>query len=150
MAHILPGIVCMSANVFVDTNILVYSRDLSEPTKQTLAMDRLTELWQTGTGKISTQVCNEYYTTVTKKLKPGLSKDEAWQDIEALFAWQPLAVDKKVLIKAKVCQLRYQLSWWDSLIVSAAYYCNCSTILSEDLNNSQKYFDIVVENPFLV
>ena len=139
----------MSANVFVDTNILVYSRDLSEPTKQSLAMDRLTGLWQTGTGKISTQVCNEYYTTVTQKLKPGLSKDEAWQDIEALFAWQPLAVDKKVLVKAKACQSRYQLSWWDSLIISAAFYCNCSKIISEDLNNLQKYFDIAVENPFL-
>ena len=139
----------MSDNVFVDTNILVYSRDLSEPTKRALAMDRLTELWQTGTGKISTQVCNEYYTTVTQKLKPGLSKDEAWQDIEALFAWQPLAVDKKVLIKAKACQRMYQLSWWDSLIVSASYYCNCNTILSEDLNSGQKYFGITVENPFL-
>jgi predicted nucleic acid-binding protein len=140
----------MSANVFVDTNILVYSRDLSEPVKQVIAIDRLKELWQTRTGKISTQVCNEYYTTVTQKLKPGLSKDTAWQDIEDLFAWQPLAVDKKVLIKAKACQLRYKLSWWDSLIVSAAYYCNCETILSEDLNNSQKYFDIAVENPFSI
>ena len=140
----------MSANVFVDTNILVYSRDSSEEIKQPIAIDVLTELWQKGTGKISTQVCNEYYTTVTQKLKPGLSKDEAWQDIEALFAWQPLAVDKKVLVKAKACQLRYQLSWWDSLIVSAAYYCNCSTILSEDLNNGQEYFGIVVENPFKI
>lgn len=139
----------MNANIFVDTNVLVYSRDLSEPVKQALAMERLTELWQEGTGKISTQVCNEYYTTVTQKLKPGMGKDEAWQDIEALFAWQPLAIDKKVLIKAKACQFRYQLSWWDSLIISAAFYCNCNTILSEDLNNSQKYFDIAVEDPFL-
>ena len=138
----------MSGNIFVDTNILVYSRDLSEPIKQAAALDRLTALWQTENGKISTQVCNEYYTTVTQKLNPGLSKDEAWQDIEALFAWEPLAVDKKVLVKAKECQLRYKLSWWDSLIISAAYYSNCSTILSEDLNNGQKYFDIAVENPF--
>jgi predicted nucleic acid-binding protein len=139
----------MSDNIFVDTNILVYSRDLSEPVKQALAMERLTNLWQTGIGKISTQVCSEYYTTVTQKLKPGLSKDDAWKDLEALFSWEPLAVDKKVLVKAKACQLQYQLSWWDSLIVSAAYYCNCKTLLSEDLNDSQKYFDIVVENPFL-
>lgn len=139
----------MSGNIFVDTNILVYSRDLSEPAKQAEALGRLSVLWQNGTGRISTQVCNEYYTTVTQKLKPGLSKDEAWQDVEDLFAWQPLAVDKKVLIKAKTCQSRYQLSWWDSLIVSAAYYCNCDTILSEDLNNGQKYFDITVDNPFI-
>ncbi len=139
----------MSGNIFVDTNILVYSRDLSEPVKQAAALARLTDLWQEGTGRISTQVCNEYYTIVTQKLKPGLSKDEAWQDVEALFAWQPLAVDRKVLIKAKTCQSRYNLYWWDSLIVSAAYYCNCDTILSEDLNSGQKYFDITVENPFL-
>ena len=139
----------MSGNIFVDTNIFVYSRDLSEPVKQAAALVRLTELWQEGTGRISTQVCNEYYTIVTQKLKPGLSKDEAWQDIETLFAWQPLAVDKKVLIKAKDCQSMYQLSWWDSLIVSAAYYSNCDTILSEDLNSGQKYFDITVENPLL-
>ena len=138
----------MSDNIFVDTNILVYSRDSSEAAKQARASEVLSELWKTETGRISVQVCNEYYVTVTQKLDPGLSENEAWTDIESLLAWQPLPLDERVLVKSRACQIKYQLSWWDSLVISAAFFSNCNTILSEDFSHGQEYFDIVVINPF--
>lgn len=139
----------MTGNIFVDTNILVYSRDKDEPEKQKTAAHILEELWNSGTGRLSTQVLNEYYVTVTKKLIPGLDAVNAWQDVEDLFTWQPLPVGANVLIKARICQLEYGLSWWDSLIVAAAFFCDCVVIFSEDLNGRQSYFGIPVENPFI-
>ncbi len=74
----------MSVNCFVDTNILVYTRDSSEPEKQPVAKQWLAHLWERECGRISAQILNEYYVTVTQKLKPGLSKEQARSDIRAL------------------------------------------------------------------
>ena len=139
----------MTGNVFVDTNIFVYSRDKSEPKKQKRALELVKELWESGLGRISTQVLSEYYVTVTQKLSPGLNSVDAWQDVEDLLSWKPLAIDTRVLEKARLCQLEYGLSWWDSLIVSAAFFTDCPAIISEDMSSEQRYLGIGVENPFV-
>ncbi len=138
----------MSDNVFVDTNILLYSRDSSEPEKQMLASARLDELWKNRNGRLSVQVLNEYFVNVTRKLDPGLSPEDAWDDIEALSAWEPLPLDMAVLSRSFAVQRRYQLSWWDSMIIAAAEATGCTKILSEDLSHGASYFGIEVENPF--
>jgi predicted nucleic acid-binding protein len=140
----------MSDNVFVDTNILLYSRDASEPEKQALASARLDELWEKHTGRLSVQVLNEYFVNVTRKLDPGLSPEEAWDDIEALSAWDPLPLDMAILTRAFAVHQRYGLSWWDSMIIAAAEASGCSRILSEDLADGASYFGITVENPFKI
>lgn len=140
----------MSDKVFVDTNILLYSRDTSEPAKQVIAAARLDELWENRMGRLSVQVLNEYFVNVTRILDPGLTEEEAWDDIEALAEWQPLPLDMAVLNRAYAVQQRYSLSWWDSMIVAAAEASGCSCILSEDLSDGANYFGIVVENPFKV
>jgi predicted nucleic acid-binding protein len=138
----------MTDNIFVDTNILLYWRDASEPEKQAIAAAKLAELWETRAGRLSVQVLNEYFVNVTRKLDPGLSPEEAWDDIEALFAWDPLPIDMPMLTRAFAVQRRYQLSWWDSMIVAAAEAAGCTRILSEDLSHDMNYFGITVENPF--
>lgn len=138
----------MSDNVFVDTNVLLYSRDASEPEKQAVACARLDELWEKHSGRLSVQVLNEYFVNVTRKLVPGLPPEEAWDDIESLSAWQPVPLDMPVLTRAFAVQRRYGLSWWDSLIVAAAEVAGCARILSEDLADGASYFGITVENPF--
>ena len=144
------GIVFMIAKTFVDTNILVYARDASCPEKQKVAFDLLGNLWRDRSGRLSVQVCNEYFVTVTRKLKPGLDEMDAWHDIELYEAWDPLPVDFKTLRKAREVQLRYSLSWWDSLIIASAYFAECSRIISEDLDAEQDYIGIRVVNPFFV
>jgi predicted nucleic acid-binding protein len=67
----------MTARVFVDSNVLVYERDSSEPDKQPLAEAWVRRLWEERTGRISFQVLQEFYVNVTTKRKPGLSPDEA-------------------------------------------------------------------------
>jgi len=138
----------MTDNIFVDTNVLLYWRDASEPGKQVIAAAKLAELWETRAGRLSVQVLNEYFVNVTRKLDPGLSPEEAWDDVEALSAWDPLPIDMPILTRAFAVQSRYQLLWWDSMIVAAAEAAGCTCILSEDLSNDTSYFGITVENPF--
>ena len=140
----------MSDKIFVDTNILVYSRDASEKMKQPIAIKCLEKLWQTQTGVISTQVLNEYYVTVTKKIKPGMSQKDAWEDICALMAWGPLPIDMSILHQAKLIEEKYSISWWDSMIVAAAKIGGCKTIYSEDLSNGQIFVGVKIVNPFLI
>ena len=139
----------MKDRVFVDTNILVYFRDASEPEKQNMAQGLLRRLWEEKRGRISTQVLSEYFVTVTRKLKPGLPASDAWQDVQAFLAWDPVPIDKAMMAKAYSAYTKYSLSWWDALVVVAAEQAGCRVIASEDLSAGQEYFGIRVINPFL-
>jgi hypothetical protein len=67
----------MSAElVFVDTNVLVYARASREPKKQQRADEWLDHPWRHRTGRRSLQVLQEYYVSVTQKLKPGWSETQ--------------------------------------------------------------------------
>lgn len=99
----------MDDRVFVDTNVLVYTRDTSEPQKQ--AMGWMSHLWDLRTGRLSFQVLQEYYVTVTEKLDPGLAPEVARQDVRLLSLRQPIRLDDRVLEGAWHLQDRYHLSW---------------------------------------
>jgi predicted nucleic acid-binding protein len=138
----------MPDDVFVDTNVLVYNRDASEPAKQAQAHAWVEHLWRTRTGRLSYQVLQEYYVTVTEKLSPGLSAATAREEALALCAWQPIATDRRVMEWAWRIQDRYRLSWWDALIVSAAWRADCRYLLSEDLQTNQELGRLKVISPF--
>ena len=107
----------MRDRVFVDTNILLYARDRSEPNKQAVAEACLVELWEDRNGCVSVQVLNEFFVNATQKLDPGLTRNEAWEDVEALAAWQPVPLDMPLIARGFALQERYKLSYWDALIV---------------------------------
>lgn len=138
----------MNDRCFVDTNVLVYFRDDTEPDKQQAASEWLAFLWRERNGRISYQVLQEYYITVTQKLKPGLPKQEAREEIRAMTKWQPLSVSESLMEAAWVVQDRYHFSWWDSLIVSAAQLLECEYLLTEDLQDDQEIEGVTVINPF--
>jgi len=139
----------MSVKVFVDTNVLVYARDASEPEKQARAADWMAALWERRAGRLSYQVLQEFYITVTGKLSPGLEKELARRDVRALGAWQPLAADSRVLEGAWLLQDRYRLPWWDALIVAAAQLSGCQYLLSEDFQEGVDFGNLKVIHPFL-
>ncbi len=138
----------MTDKFFVDTNLLVYSRDASEPEKQQKAMRWMTRLWEDKSGRLSYQVLQEFYITVTHKLDPGLPKDIARTDVRSLISWQPISTSSAVLERAWTIQDRYGLSWWDALIVSAAHTAACRYLLTEDLQDKQDLGNVQVINPF--
>ena len=139
----------MTGAVFVDTNVLVYARDLSEPIKQPVARRWLDQLWRAQSGRTSMQVLNEYYVTVTRKLKQGMRPDEAWDDVQDLLAWDPRAIDRELLHSAREVERRYRLSWWDSLVIAAAQLQDCDILLSEDMQADARFGDVTICNPFV-
>lgn len=138
----------MNGSIFVDTNVLVYTRDASKPDKQAQATEWISHLWKTGNGRLSLQVVAEFYAVVTGKLKPGMEVANAREDVEDLFAWQPLSMTPDLITEAWSAQDLFHLSWWDSLIVSAAKILQCTYLLSEDFKHSQDFQGIRVINPF--
>ena len=138
----------MSASCFVDTNVFVYSRDASEPEKQPIAAQWVSELWRTRRGCVSTQVLNEYLVTVTQKLSPGLPWPDAWLDVESLLAWSPVSIDATLLRQAHAVRTEHDLSWWDALIVAAALAAGSQWLLSEDFADGLRVGTLHVVNPF--
>jgi predicted nucleic acid-binding protein len=138
----------MTAPVFVDTNVLVYSRDAREAAKHERARDWVSFLWDTRRARVSRQVLHEYYVTVTRKLRPGLPVDVARSDVRALFHWLTPVHPDVVIESAWVFQDRCSLSFWDALVLGAAQAMECGFILSEDLPAGQTLEGIVVVNPF--
>ena len=138
----------MTARIFVDTNVFVYARQAREPIKQPLAVQWLERLWSEQTGRTSVQVLNEYYTTLTRKIKPAVPAADAWDDVKNLMAWNPQATDLELLHRGREIEQRYRLSWWDSLIVAAAQLQNCVLLLTEDLQDRSVYGGVTVRNPF--
>lgn len=139
----------MSGLTFVDANILVYARDSNQAQKQETAAQTLSLLWQERSGRLSVQVLSEYYVAVTRKLKPGLGADDAWDDVKALMSWEPQVLDAAVLNRAREIELRYHTSWWDATILAAAQAQNCAILLSEDFQHGMMFGPVTVRNPFL-
>jgi predicted nucleic acid-binding protein len=139
---------CMTARIFVDTNVFVYAKQASEHMKQPLAARWLERLWDEQIGRTSVQVLNEYYTTLTRKIKPALPPADAWDDIKNLIAWNPQCMDLELLHRGREIEERYRLSWWDSLIIAAAQLQNCALLLTEDLQDRAVYGGVTVRNPF--
>jgi len=138
----------MTGRTFVDSNVLVYARDTRDRAKQARAADWLAMLWRARTGRIGIQVLWEYYVTVTRKLRPGLSADEAWDDVRLLMSWRPQPLDEQLLEHGRDIERRFRWSWWDSLVVAAAQLQDCSTLLSEGFQNGMEFDTVVVSNPF--
>ena len=139
---------CTIGPVFVDTNTFVYRYDTRGPAKQSRADDWFTFVWQSRTGRLSFQVLQELYATLTRKLRPAMSVADARQVVRDLTLWQPLAADLALLERAWLVQNRYSVSWWDALIVAAAQTSECNALLTEDLQHGQTFGPLRVVDPF--
>jgi predicted nucleic acid-binding protein len=138
----------MSDKVFLDTNILVYAYDRSDPEKQAKAQELLTRGIEQENAVISAQVLGEFFVVVTRRIQTPLSAEEAEQVIDLLGILPVVEVDLKLVRRTLSIHRESQISYRDSLIVAAAERAGCAKILSEDLNAGQVYCSVRVENPF--
>ncbi|KPJ84554.1 MAG: twitching motility protein PilT [Gemmatimonas sp. SG8_17] len=138
----------MTDLVFVDTNVVVYARDAAHARKQSRAAAWMNHLWTTRAGRVSFQVLQEFYVTVTAKLKPGMKPKVAREEARALMSWDPIVAGASVIEGAWVVQDKYRLSWWDALIVSSALAASCSYLLTEDMQDGQIIDTMRVVSPF--
>jgi predicted nucleic acid-binding protein len=138
----------MSALEFLDTNILVYAYDRSEPRKQQIARE-LVRRAVAGEIETSSQVLGEFAATFLHKLTPRAKPEDLIALLDALGPIKLVALDGDVVLRAVQAHIRYGLHFYDGMIVAAAERGGCQKIWSEDLNAGQKYFGSVVENPFV-
>lgn len=138
----------MSVTVFVDTNVLVYGRDVTDEAKNERALEWLAALWAEKAGRVSWQVLQEYYVTVTRKLDPPRDVVDAREDVTSLVEWRPIPVDLPTIDAAWAIEDRFGLSWWDSLIVATAQQGGCTYLLTEGLQDEQTLAGPTVINPF--
>lgn len=142
-----PGKNSTVSKIFIDTNILAYTIDKNDSTKQEQARRILKRLVEFHLPVISTQVINEFYVVATSKLKadPFITKNilHNFRNMEIV------GTDLELIEQAIDISVISQLSYWDSLIVAAAEKANCEFLLSEDLNMGQTYRGVVALNPFV-
>jgi predicted nucleic acid-binding protein len=137
----------MSAE-FCDTNILVYAYDVTAGPKRDQAKALLDRLWRSGDGAISVQVLQELFVALTGKIARPLLPEAARQIISDMSTWQVIEPGRSDVLSAIDAAARWQVSFWDAMILTAAIRAGAATVWSEDLNDGQVYDGVVVRNPF--
>jgi predicted nucleic acid-binding protein len=132
--------------VFLDTNILVYAQDRDSPVKRRHSRDVIAALAQSGAGVISTQVLQEFYVTVTRKL--GVAPLAAKRVLQTFTIFEIVQTSPDLIERAIDCSVLNAISFWDALIVAAAASSGCAIVYSEDLNPGQTIQGVRIENPF--
>jgi predicted nucleic acid-binding protein len=133
---------------FVDTNILIYAHDLSAGQKHSQAKALIQELWQSREGCLSIQVLQEFYVNITQKVANPLPSEKAAQILADLSVWQIHSPTVEDVLTAIRLQSRYDISFWDAMIIASALRSGCQTLWSEDLNVGQVYDQVTVLSPF--
>jgi predicted nucleic acid-binding protein len=137
----------MTGVVFVDSNILIYAHDSDAGDKRGRAVDALATLWESGKGRLSVQVLQEFYVNATSRLSTPLARSTAREVVQAYSAWirEPTTAD--TVTRAIDISGVARLSFWDALILASAEQAGAGKLYSEDLNHGQRIAGIVVENP---
>lgn len=133
---------------FLDSNILIYAFDTREPVKRARSR-ALIESLPAEHIVLSAQAINEFYFTVTRKLRRPLTATEAEEAVRGLSGFRILPLDYRLTLAAMEIVRKDRLSIWDALIVQSAILGGCHTLFSEDLQNGRKYGALKVSNPFV-
>ena len=137
----------MNAEVFVDTNVLLYTID-EDPTsveKRRKAQQLLlAENWGW-----SVQVAAEFFVNATSPKRPfRLAAPDAAALVENWLSFPTLTLAPTLVQMAIAFHQRFGVSYWDAAILAAAKQLGCHTVYSEDLNDGQDYDGVRVVNPF--
>ena len=138
----------MSAEHFLDTNILVYMFDETDVGKRQQAETLINESLASGAGCISFQVVQETLNVLIRRL--GFVSEDARRVLQQVLVplWQ--VHPSTVLYQDGIAiQGRYGFSFYDSLIVAAALEAGCTKLYSEDLQHGQQVQRLTIVNPFL-
>jgi predicted nucleic acid-binding protein len=139
----------MSDVVFVDSNILIYAHDADAGTKRQRAVEVLRDLWESGAGRMSVQVLQEFYVNVTRKLATPVASSTAREVVGSYGAWIREPTTAGTVTRAIDIAALAQVHFWDALIVACAEQADATAIYSEDLNEGQIIAGVKIVNPLL-
>ena len=137
----------MSDKYFVDTNILMYAHDTSVGEKHERARALLEKLWRDRTGVVSTQVLQELSVNLRRKAGRPLDVKATREIVADYLAWQVVVNNGESILEALDLEARYQISFWDALVIQAAHSSGAEVLYSEDLSDGQTYGAVRVINP---
>lgn len=137
----------MTAERFLDTNILLYAYDLDSPTKRDIAQALLEDAWiRPGRSAVSVQVLQEFHVNFVRSGHPPSTAAILIDD----FSVWPVIDNSLALFRLGLSlQSRWQLSLWDAMILAAARKSGARELITEDLNHGQDYDGIRARNPFV-
>lgn len=133
---------------FVDTNIVLYAYDQSEAEKSPIAREIVSDLWRTREGLLSTQVLQELYMNLTRKLRVVVPRSKARALVGRYGRWPIHVVTTGDILEAADLEQRHSLSFWDALTIVAAIRGGAERILSEDLQHGRTIGGVRIEDPF--
>ena len=135
--------------VFLDTNLLLYAYDAGSPAKHAVAVRILEDLWRSGNGILSTQVLQEFFVNVTKKIPKPLSITVGREIVEDFLKWKTVPIEGRTILRAIDLHDKYKYAFWDFLVVQSAIEGGARWLFSEDLKDGQRIGDLTIRNPFL-
>jgi predicted nucleic acid-binding protein len=135
--------------VFFDTNVLVYLFDADDEVKKELARARFEAEASVGRVLLSTQVLQEFYVSVTRKLSVPLAPETAEAIVRDLSLLPVVAIDAEKILAAIHRSRMLTLSFWDALIIEAALAGGADLLLTEDMQHGRIIESLRIENPFL-
>lgn len=136
----------MSARSFFDTNVLIYADDKAAPAKQRRALDLVAEHRRAGTGVVSLQVLQEYFVTVTRKLRVDASI--ARRKVELLAEFDVAEPELADVLAAIDLHRLHGFSFWDALVLRSAKQAGCSVLFTEDFQHGRGVEGLRIVNPF--
>ena len=138
----------MTNRVFIDTNIVTYAHITNDKNKHSIALTFLKDTLKGTRVWISTQILSEFYSALNKN---NFDHDKIVEFINAMTQQMnvcPVTLD--IVEKALSIKSKYQLSYWDSLMLSAALECECEVVYTEDLQHKQVIDGkLTIINPFV-
>lgn len=139
----------MIGEVLVDTNVLVYAYDRSEPVKQRRALELLDYLARSQRGLLSTQVLSEFFVAVTRRIAAPLSLEEAAPRVAAyVHGWNVVEVTGLIVLEAIRGVQQHSLSFWDAQLWATARLNQVPLLMSEDFNSGATVEGVRFVNPF--
>ena len=131
---------------FVDTNVLVYAHDASNPVKHRQAAAFVATLWADRAAVISTQILAELYSVLTRKVR--LAPAAARRVVVLYTAWPIVEIDVSLLAAAMLRSEQDRVAWWDSVVVEAALRAGATRLASEDFGTGRRFDGVLdVVNP---
>jgi predicted nucleic acid-binding protein len=138
----------MSEKTLVDSNVLIYAHDADSPLRQRQVAECLKRLWLSQTGRMSTQVLQEFYVNVTQKIRIPMAKPVTREVVRNYGSWVHSDITPATVIRAAEISEIWKISFWDGMVFAAAEQSGASELLSEDLNDGLKVAGIRIVNSF--
>jgi predicted nucleic acid-binding protein len=141
----------MKDSILVDTNVLVYAYDRSEPEKQARALAVLDRLASSKQGVLSTQVLSEFFINVINQIAAPITIEQAMNRLQNyLISWRVIEVTGLVILEAARGVRDHGLNFWDAQVWAASHLSQIPVVFSEDFSDGRVIEGVRFINPFSI